>query len=131
MLVKLSSGLETPDAGILQGPIVVILKTFIEGMKYVFVCLRVCLCVLACVAVCVGWVLTVVFFVYFLGVTKGHPHSHSILVSNRSSVPMGNSCTRCLHWPWVCRVVEREWRAKQEVAVCELQSQTESCKEKI
>lgn len=46
MLVKLRSGFETPDAGILQGAIVVTLKTFIEGMKYVFVCLRVCLCVL-------------------------------------------------------------------------------------
>ncbi len=79
---------------------------------------------------CVGWVLTVVFFVYFLGVRRGHPHSHSLLVSNRSSVPMGDSCTWCLHWPWLCRVVEREWRAKQEVAVCELQSQTKSCKEK-
>lgn len=52
MLVTLRSGFgNSPDAGILQGPIVVTLKTFSEGMKYVCVCLKVCLCVLAYVAV--------------------------------------------------------------------------------
>ncbi len=94
--------------------------------KGVSVCTGVCVQWI-CVAVCVGWVLTVVFFVYFLGVRRGHPHSHSLLVSDSSHGWLLHSMFALA---MLCCVVEREWRAKQEVAVCELQSQTKSCKEK-